>query len=180
MDLFDAFMGAVANPQQSASVDQLGGLLGTVQQLSGQNGIDPGMMQTVMSMVGGQVQSSLQEQHSTMGADHVQGLLNQFSGGGSASNAAVSTLLNPQMQQQLAGAIAQKTGLDPNMLIGLLPMLVPVAMQFLQGGAPAAPAGAAPTGGGNPLLNMFLDKNHDGNLDLGDAMGVAAQFMQNR
>jgi hypothetical protein len=27
---------------------------------------------------------------------------------------------------------------------------------------------------------MFLDKNHDGNLDLGDAMGVAAQFMQNR
>jgi hypothetical protein len=178
MDLFDAFMGAVANPQQSASVDQLGGLLGTVQQLSGQHGIDPGMMQTVMSMVGGQVQNSLQEQHSTMGADHVQGLLNQFSGGGSASNAAVSTLLNPQMQQQLAGAISQKTGLDPNMLLGLLPMLVPVAMQFLQAGHnPQAPAGAA---AGNPLLNMFLDKNHDGNLDLGDAMGLAAQFMQNR
>jgi hypothetical protein len=179
MDLFDAFMGAIDNPQQSASVDQLGGLLGTVQQLSGQNGIDPSMMQTVMSMVGGQVQSSLQEQNSTMGPDHVQSLLNQFSGGGSASNAAVSTLLNPQMQQQLAGAISQKTGLDPNMLIGLLPMLVPVAMQFLQGGAPAnANAGAA--AGGNSLLNMFLDKNHDGNLDLGDAMGVAAQFMQNR
>jgi hypothetical protein len=178
MDLFDAFMGAVANPQQSASVDQLGGLLGTVQQLSGQHGIDPGMMQTVMSMVGGQVQSSLQEQQSTMGADHVQNLLGQFSGG-SPSSAAVSTLLNPQMQQQLAGAISQKTGLDPNMLIGLLPMLVPVAMQFLQGGAPAAAPVGTPAGS-NPLLNMFLDKNHDGNLDLGDAMGVAAQFMQKR
>jgi hypothetical protein len=176
MDLFDAFMGAVADPQQSASVDQLGSILGTVQQLSGQHGIDPGMMQTVMSMVGGQVQSSLQEQQSTMGADHVQNLLGQFSGG-SPSNSAVSALMTPQIQQQLASAIAQKTGLDPNMLMGLLPMLVPVAMQFLQGGAPAAQAAPA---GGNPLLNMFLDKNHDGNLDLGDAMGVAAQFMQNR
>ncbi len=179
MDLFDAFMGAIDNPQQSASVDQLGGLLGTVQQLSGQNGIDPGMMQTVMSMVGGQVQSSLQEQQSTMGADHVQNLLGQFSGG-NPSSAAVSTLLNPSMQQQLAGAISQKTGLDSNMLLGLLPMLVPVAMQFLQGGAPAPATAGAAAGGGNPLLNMFLDKNHDGNLDLGDAMGVAAQFMQNR
>jgi hypothetical protein len=178
MDLFDAFMGAVANPQQSASVDQLGSILGTVQQLSGQHGIDPGMMQTVMSMVGGQVQNSLQEQHSTMGADHVQGLLGQFAGG-SPSSGAVSALMTPQIQQQLAGAIGQKTGLDPNMLLGLLPMLVPVAMQFLHAGAPtSAPAGAA--AGGNPLLNMFLDKNHDGNLDLGDAMGVAAQFMQNR
>jgi hypothetical protein len=177
MDLFDAFMGAVANPQQAASVDQLGGLLGTVQQLSGQNGIDPAMMQTVMSMVGGQVQNSLQEQHSTMGADHVQNLVGQFAGG-NASSGAVGALLNPQTQQQLAGAIGQKTGLDPNMLIGLLPMLVPVAMQFLNAGNNAsAPAGAA---AGNPLLNMFLDKNHDGNLDLGDAMGVAAQFMQNR
>jgi hypothetical protein len=177
MDLFDAFMGAVANPQQSASVDQLGGLLGTVQQLSGQHGIDPGMMQTVMSMVGGQVQNSLQEQHSTMGADHVQGLLGQFAGGNPGSGA-VASLMPPQVQQQLAGAIGQKTGLDPNMLIGLLPMLVPVAMQFLQAGNNAnAPAGAS---AGNPLLNMFLDKNHDGNLDLGDAMGMAAQFMQNR
>jgi hypothetical protein len=178
MDLFDAFMGAVANPQQSASVDQLGSILGTVQQLSGQHGIDPSMMQTVMSMVGGQVQSSLQDQHSTMGADHVQGLLGQFAGG-SPSNGAVSALMTPQIQQQLASAIGQKTGLDPNMLLGLLPMLVPVAMQFLQGGAPvAAPTGAPASG--NALLNMFLDKNHDGNLDLGDAMGVAAQFMQNR
>jgi hypothetical protein len=179
MDLFDAFMGAIDNPQQTASVDQLGGILNTVQQLGGQNGIDPSMMQTVMSMVGGQVQSSLQDQNSTMGPEHVQNLLGQFAGG-SASSAAVSALLNPQMQQQLAGAISQKTGLDANMIIGLLPMLVPVAMQFLQGGAPASvPAGAAPAGS-NPLLNMVLDQNHDGNLDLGDAMNVAAQFMQNR
>jgi hypothetical protein len=42
---------------------------------------------------------------------------------------------------------------------------------MLQGGASQS---------GNPLLNMFLDKNHDGQLDMGDAMGLAMQFMQNR
>jgi hypothetical protein len=52
-----------------------------------------------------------------------------------------------------------------------------LAMKFLQGGAPAAQAQAA---GGNSMLNMFLDKNNDGNVDLGDAMGLAMQYMQNR
>jgi Bacterial protein of unknown function (DUF937) len=178
MSLFDEFLGAVNNPGQQASVDQLGSLVGAVQQLSGQSGIDPGMMQTVMSMVGGQMQSSLQEQQSTMGADHVNSLVNQLGAGGT-NNPAMGMLFPPQVQQQLAGQISQRTGLDSNMIMGLLPMLVPIAMQFLQGGAMQSSA-AAPQSAGNPLLNMFLDKNNDGNLDLGDAMGLAAQFMQNR
>jgi hypothetical protein len=177
MNLFDAFLGAVNDPQQQASLDQLGGLVGTMQQLSGQNGIDPAMMQTVMSMVGGQVQSSLQEQQSTMGVEHVAGLMSQLSGG-NPSSAALGALMNPQTQQQLASQISQRTGLDGNMIMGLLPMLVPLAMQFLQGGAPAQAQPQAASG--NQLLNMFLDKNNDGNVDLGDAMGLAMQYMQNR
>jgi hypothetical protein len=55
---------------------------------------------------------------------------------------------------------------------------VPLAMQFLQGGAPAQAQPQAASG--NQLLNMFLDKNNDGNVDLGDAMGLAMQYMQNR
>jgi hypothetical protein len=177
MSLFDALLGAIENPQQQASMGDLGNLVGTMGQLSGQNGIDPGMMQTVMSMVGGQVRSSLQEQQASNGSEYVMGLVNQFSGM-SPNAGAVGALFSPQVQQQLAGAISQKTGLDGNMVAGLLPMLVPIALQFLQGGAsdPAAPAQSA----GNPLLNAFLDQNHDGNLDLGDAMNMAAQFMQNR
>lgn len=178
MNLFDAFASAIDNPNQSASIDQLGSILGAAQQISGQNGIDPAMMQTVMSMVGGQLQSSLQAQNAANGPEHVQNLLSQISGG-NPSSGAIGALLTPQIQQQLATGISQKTGLDANMILGLLPMLIPLAIQFLQGGAPAAQA-SAPASGSNPLLNMFLDKNNDGSLDLGDAMGLAAQFMQNR
>jgi hypothetical protein len=177
MNLFDAFASAIDNPNQAASIDQLGSILGAAQQISGQNGIDPAMMQTVMSMVGGQLQSSLQEQNAANGPEYVQNLLGQL-GGSNPNSGAIGALLSPQVQQQLATGIAQKTGLDANMILGLLPMLIPLAMRFIQGGAPTA--AEAPANGVNPLLNMFLDKNNDGNLDLGDAMGLAAQFMQNR
>ncbi|MBE9030631.1 hypothetical protein IQ266_12905 [filamentous cyanobacterium LEGE 11480] len=181
MSLFDAFMGAIDNPEQAASVNQLGSIVGTVQQLSGQNGIDPAMMQTVMSMVGGQVRSSLQEQRSTQGEPHVQNLIGQLSGA-TASSSALSSLFSPQIQQQLAQAVAQKTGLDANMIVGLLPMLVPLAMNFLQGGSMGGTqaAGAPQASAGNPLLNMFLDQDQDGDVDLGDAMNMASKFMQNR
>lgn len=175
MNLFDAFASAIDNPEQAASVDQLGNIVATVQQLSGQNGIDPAMMQTVMSMVGGQVRSSLQEKRTSQGDDYVQGLIGQLSGT-SASGTALGALLTPQLQQQLAGAIAQKTGLDANMIVSLLPTLVPLALQFLQGGAQGQPQAPA----SNPLLTMFLDQDQDGDLDLGDAMNMAARFLQNR
>ncbi|NJN48577.1 MAG: DUF937 domain-containing protein [Alkalinema sp. RL_2_19] len=179
MSLFDAFLGAIDNPEQAASVDQLGNIVGTVQQISGQNGIDPAMMQTVMSMVGGQVRSSLQDQRSTQGEDHVQNLISQLSGT-TASGAALGALFTPQMQQQVAGAISQKTGLDAGMIVALLPTLVPLAMQFLQGGAQGAAQTANSQANSNPLLTMFLDQDRDGDLDLGDAMNMAAKFMQNR
>jgi hypothetical protein len=180
MNLFDAFMGAVDNPNQAASVEQLGSIVGTVQQLSGQHGIDPAMMQTVMSMVGGQLRSSLQAQQTTMGPDHVQNLLSQLSAGntsaGNVGSSALESLLTPQMQQELAATISQKTGLDSSMILNLLPMLVPIVLQFLQGGA----QGNFQTSTNNPLLSMFLDQDRDGDFDIGDAMNMAARFMQNQ
>ena len=141
--------------------------------LSGQNGMDPAMTQTVMSMLGGAVQSGLQDHNDANGFDATQDLVQQLGSSATANPNAIASLIPMDMQQQICGAIAQQTGLDAGMVQGMLPSLIPVAMQMLQGGA-------AQGGGGNPLLNMFLDKNHDGNLDMGDAMGLAMQFMQNR
>ncbi len=179
MSLFDQLLGAIENPQQQASVGDLGNLVGAVQQLSGQHGVQPDMMQTMLSLVGGQVRSSLQDQHAANGTEHVAGLVNQFSGM-SPNAGAVGALMTPQIAQQLAGMISQKTGVDSTMVMALLPTLVPIALQLIQSGAHTPAAAGAQAAGGNPLLNAFLDKNHDGNLDLGDAMGLAAQFMQNR
>jgi hypothetical protein len=189
MSFFDQILSAIENPQQQASPDQLGGILGTVDQLSGSNGIDPAMMQTVMSLVGGAVQSSLQEQQSTMGSDHVMGLLNQF-GGTSHNPNALEAVLNPGMQQQVASGISQRTGLDTGMILGLLPVLVPVVLNLINGGAQQGGGmgnmggGAMPqqqtSTGGNPLLNAFLDSDRSGTVDLGDALSMASQYLRNR
>jgi hypothetical protein len=189
MSLFEQILGAVASSQQQGSASELGSILGMAQQLSGNHGVDPAMMQMLVSAVGGHVQSSLQDQHASYGGDHVQSLVNQFSGT-SASSQALSAVFGGG-EQQVASAISQRTGMDPSLVMSLLPTLVPLVLGMLNQGAPVqggdamgAAMGAlgAVTGGGgsassNPVLNMFLDKNHDGNVDLGDAMGLAAQFL---
>ena len=173
MSLFDQILGAVNNPGQQGSMDQLGSLVNMAQQVSGQHGMDPAMTQTVMSMLGGAVQSGLQDHNDANGFEATQDLVQQLGSSATANPNAIASLIPMDVQQQICGAIAQQTGLDAGMVQGMLPSLIPVAMQMLQGSA-------AQGGASNPLLNMFLDKNHDGNLDMGDAMGLAMQFMQNR
>jgi hypothetical protein len=185
MSFFDQILTAIADPNQPASADGLGSILGAVQQASSQHGVEPDMMQSVVSLLGGAVQSSLQDQQDAHGSDHVMGLLNQFSGGGS-NTGAMNALFSPDMQQQVAGGISQKTGLDASVILGLLPMLLPVVLNLIQGGGQQ---GGAMGGGmtaqsaaaaGNPLLNAFLDRDHSGSVDLGDALNMASQYLQNR
>lgn len=172
MSLFDALLGAVNDPSQAASMDQLGGLVNVVQQVAGSNGLDPATTQTLMSMVGSAVQSGLQDHSSTHGVDATQNLVQEFSSGSNAS--AIAALIPPEIQAQVAGTIAERTGLDAGLVQSMLPSLIPVVLNMIQGGSIQNGAGT------NPLLNLFLDSNRDGNLDVGDAMNLAMQFMQNR
>ena len=176
MNLFDAVLGAVNNPNQQASADQLGNLVGMVQQVSGNHGMDAATTQSVMSMVGNAVQSGLQDHIQANGMDSTQNLVDQISRG-NAGTEAIASLIPPDVQQQVSSAIASKTGLDSGMIQSMLPSLIPIVLGMLQSGAPQT---GAQSPGNNPLLNMFLDANHDGNLDVGDAMGLAMKFVQNR
>ncbi|PSB28058.1 DUF937 domain-containing protein [Stenomitos frigidus] len=170
MGLFDAVLSAVSNPGQQASPGQLGAILSTVQQLSSNHGIDAGTTQTLVSVVGGYVQSALQQQQSAAGTEQVQSTVNQYSGTG-ANPQAVEAVLGPAMQQQVVQDLIQRTGLDPQTVESLLPTLVPLALNFLQSGQHTGNPQA-----GNPVLTAFLDGNHDGSLDLGDALNMAGQF----
>ena len=171
MGLFDQILASVSDPNQQGSTDQLGGILSTVQQLSGQHGADSSTMQTLMSVVGGYVQSSLQQTRETAGPDQAQALVNQF-GGTSHNSQAVGAVLNPIMQQQMVQDLMQRTGLSPQTIESMLPVLIPLVLNLLQGGNNTQNPQA-----GNSLLNTFLDGNHDGNLDLGDALSMASKFM---
>lgn len=172
MSLFDQIMSAVANPQQQGSTDQLGNILGVAQQVAGNQGLDSGATQAIMSLLGGHVRSSLQNTQANQGSGQAQMLVNQYAGLGSNSQA-VNALFPGAMQQQVAESIAQRTGLNSGIIQSMLPVLVPLVLNMLQSGASAQGTQA---GGGNPVLNAFLDADRDGDVDIGDMMGMAGQF----
>lgn len=176
MSLFDQILSAVANPQQQASPDQLGSILGTVQQVAGNQGLDSNATQAVMSLLGSHVRSSLQNQQAAQGSGYVQSLVNQFAGLGNNPQA-VSALFPGGAQQQVSENIAQQTGLNAGTIQSLLPILVPIVLNLLQSGSMQQ---STPSGGGNPVLNAFLDADRDGDVDVGDVMGMAGQFLNQR
>jgi uncharacterized protein YidB (DUF937 family) len=167
MSLFDAIAGAIANPDQQGSTDQLGSILGAVQAIAGSQTGDPSNSSTLMSAVGSAVQSALQNHQSSVGTEGVEDLINQHAGSG-ASPDAVQALFGGQAQQ-VVEQIAQSTGIDASQIGSMLPSLLPQVLQLLQSGSSNS--------GGNPVLNMFLDSNQDGNVDLGDLMSQAGRFL---
>ncbi|MGG6269188.1 DUF937 domain-containing protein [Leptolyngbya sp. AN03gr2] len=175
MSLFDQIMSAVANPQQQASTNQLGSILGMAQQLTGNQGLDSNATQAVMSLLGSHVRSSLQNQQASQGSGHVQSLVNQFAGLGSNPQA-VSALFPGGAQQQVSENIAQQTGLNAGTIQSMLPVLVPLVLNLLQSGSVQQGGQSA----GNPVLNAFLDADRDGDVDMGDVMGMAGQFLNQR
>ncbi|BAZ52438.1 hypothetical protein NIES4103_50990 [Nostoc sp. NIES-4103] len=173
MGLFDQIIGAVSNPNQQGSLGQIGNIINAVDQLSDRTGADPSTIQSVLGVVGNYVRSSLQEKQATGGNEQAQALVNQYSGT-SPNPEAVDSLFSPAMQQQVAEVAAQRTGLDAGIIQQLLPLAVPVVLNFLQSGANAQ----NPQGGGNPVLNSFLDADRDGDVDIADAIQLASQYIR--
>ena len=94
MGLFEQIIGAVANPNQQGNIGQIGSIMNTVQQLSNSSGADSDTMQSVFSIVGGQVRSALQQKRDTDGNEAAEAVVNQF-GGTSANPSAVASLFSP-------------------------------------------------------------------------------------
>jgi hypothetical protein len=145
-------------------LDNLINIATTVKRLGNGIGADSSTMLSVLSVVGKQVQSSLQAKQTSNGSESVQDLVNQFAGT-SADSQAVDTLFSPDIQAEVAENAAQGTSLDVSTIQQLLPSLVPLILSFLQSG-------------GNPLLNQFLDADGDGDVDIADAIKLASRFLR--
>jgi hypothetical protein len=178
MGLFDQIAGAIANPQTQANSNQLGSLIGAVQQFTGGQATNPSQTQALMSVVGSFVRSSLQQQRNTQGAQQVEQIVNHYSGTNPNAEA-VQALLSQEQQQQLTQTAVQKTGLDPEMIQSMLPVLIPIALNFLKMGESGAASQASSTSqaGGNGVLNSFLDADGDGDVDMGDMLANAQRFL---
>jgi hypothetical protein len=171
MGLFDQVVSALNNPNQEASSDQLGSILSVVGQLSGNQGLDAASTQTLLSVVGQHVRGALNEKRQTGGQGLAESLVTQFSGT-QANPDAVANLFSQREQTATVQDAASKTGIDPQTIQALLPLLIPVVLKFLQQGNTTQTAA-----GGNSVLSTFLDSDGDGDTDIGDAISIAGRFL---
>lgn len=170
MALFDQILGAINNPSQQASTDQLSSILGMVQQAASSQGVDPSTNQAMLSMVGGYVRSALQQKQAEGGRGQVEAIVNQFAG--VSPNLAIQALFPPQQQQQIVAAISQRTGVPAGTVQTMLPVVVSSVINLLHSGATNQNAQ-----GSNNILNAFVDSDNDGDVDIGDAMSIASRFL---
>jgi hypothetical protein len=171
MGLFDQVMNAIADPKRQASAGKMSEILGAAKQVAQQNNADSSTMQQAMSVIGGFVRTSLKEKQQTQGDQAAQDLIEQ----GAANGAAViPQLFNSAQMSEMITAVTQKTNLNANQVQGILPMVVPLVMQFLNSGSPKQ---GMPAVGNNPVLTAFLDSDSDGDVDMGDMLGMAGKFM---
>ena len=171
MSLFNQILQAIDNPEREASTNQLGSILDTVQQLSGNYQVNPNEVQSAMSIVGNYTRSVLQQQRNQGGDSQVNQLLNQF--GGNRANTAVLNALfgSPQLQTMIA-QISRRTGLNAGTIQAMLPILVPLVLNLLRTGNKRNNIT-----GSNPVLNSFLDADADGDIDLNDVMNLASRHL---
>ncbi|NET29598.1 hypothetical protein [Okeania sp. SIO1I7] len=173
MGLFDQIVGAINNPNQEASTNQLSSILGTVQQLSGNLGGDSGATQVAMSILGGHVRSALQQKREESGNGAVQAIINQFAGT-DPNPQAVASLFSANQITEIVQSISEKTGFDLSQIQNLLPTLVPLILNLLKTGNDTQ----NPNQASNNVLNSFLDADGDGDVDISDMMGMASRFLK--
>ncbi|MBO9997484.1 MAG: DUF937 domain-containing protein [Cyanobacteria bacterium SID2] len=172
MGLFDRIANAINDPNLQASASQLGSIVNTFQNSSDREGLDPATTQVLMSAIGQQVRSTLREKRGQEGESAVQALVNQFAGT-DANRQAVQSLFSPQQQDRVVEQTAGQTGVNADTIRALLPVLVPLVLNFLKTGAsnPNSETEA------NPVLSGFLDSDGDGDVDMGDVLRMASQFV---
>ncbi|MGF1538193.1 MAG: DUF937 domain-containing protein [Elainellaceae cyanobacterium] len=177
MGLFDQVVGALDNPQQQASAGDLSSILGAVQQIAGSQGTSASNVETLMSIVGQYARSSLKETSQTAGRDQAEDLVDRFAGTNPSMDA-MQALFSARQREEIADTASQRTGLNRDMVLSLLPIVVPIVLKFLKTGSSAE--GVSRQSQSNSVLSMFLDSDRDGDVDLGDAISMAGRYLSNR
>jgi hypothetical protein len=169
MGLFFDLLSSINNPNQAGSVEQLSQITNNINDIASNNNIDPSTMQGVMSSLGPVLGTFLKEKG--VGDNNpLDNIVGQFTGGGTGLPGGLG--LESMMAGPLINTISEKTGLDRNLLETVVPKLIPVVMNLLNMGKTTGGVG-----GGNPLVNAFLDSDKDGDVDLGDVFKFANRFM---
>ena len=171
MSFFQTILDSIENPNHAGTQQDLSGLLNVAQALPLGQGAKQNL-QPILGVLGAHLQDALNQQHQSSGQGAVQQTVTNLSQPG-VSVGQVQNLFGQERFNGLITEISKRTGLSPQLILGLLPMLIPALMKLLATGNhqsdPQAP---------NPVLNNFLGSSQNGGALLTEAFELASRFLQ--
>jgi hypothetical protein len=170
MNLFQTVLQSIENPDHVGSQQDLHGLLNFAQLLPGVQGAEQ-QVQPILGILGSHLQDALNEQQQNNGQAAVQQTVSNLSVSGAGVQEIIS-LFGQERFNALMGEISKRTGLDSQVILQFLPMLIPVVMRLLATGTHQTNPQAQ-----NPVLNNFLGSNQNGGTLLTEAFQLASVFL---
>jgi hypothetical protein len=171
MSFFQTILDSIENPNHAGSQQDLSGLLNVAQALPLGQGAQQNL-QPILGVLGAHLQDVLNQQQQNSGQAAVQQTVTNLSQPGVGVQQ-VQNLFGQERFNGLIDEISQRTGLNSQLVLGVLPMLIPVLMKLLATGNhqsdPQAP---------NPVLNNFLGSSQNGGALLTEAFQLASRFLQ--
>lgn len=189
MNFFDALVSSIQDPQAGTQQTDLQGLLAALTRGPGQSSpaaLPAGAAEGLAGAIGGFLKPALREAGQTGGMEGIDALLGSLKQNAGSPQQLERTLGRDRMEEMVNQA-RQKSGLSPDTIMSMLPVILPALVSLLQSGArrpaPAAQSGVTtddPLGGiaSNPLLKSFMDSDGDGDVDMADLVAMGSKFLR--
>ena len=188
MNLFDTVLASLNDPSRETQMSDL-------DKLSSAFGSGGSSTNQIASLLGGFLKPMLREQQAVAGPEGVDSLLQELKQSAHSPDQ-LRQVIGSERMDQMVGQAEQKTGLDANSILRLLPIVLPAIIGLFQSGRPTAASSAAgapreaslPSGTGaagaqtgaqtNPILSQFLDSDGDGDVDMQDLVRLTSVFLR--
>jgi hypothetical protein len=170
MSLFDSIISAIQSPQHAGSNQDLQSLSNVASMIPGLQGAGQ-QIQPILNVLGPHLQDVLNQQKQTEGAAAAQQTVTNLSQQG-VSVQELQNLFGADRFNGIISEISQATGLNSQLILSALPVVVPVIMQVLATGTHQTNSQAP-----NQVLNQFLGGQNGGAL-LNEVFQLTSQFMK--
>jgi hypothetical protein len=170
MSLFQAIIDSISNPQHAGSNSDLQALTNLAQLIPGVQDTEQ-HVKLILDVLGPHLQDVLNSQQQTQGQAVTQQTVANLSQPGVGVQE-LQNLFGADRFSGIIGEITSRTGLDQQVILGALPIVVPIIMKLLAGGTNQSDSQAP-----NPVLSSFLGGQNGGAL-LTEAFSLASQFMK--
>jgi hypothetical protein len=170
MSLFDSIISAIQSPQHAGSNQDLQSLSNVASMIPGLQGAGQ-QIQPILNVLGPHLQDVLNQQKQTEGAAAAQQTVTNLSQQG-VSVQELQNLFGADRFNGIISEISQATGLNSQLILSALPVVVPVIMQVLATGTHQTNSQAP-----NQVLNQFLGGQNGGAL-LNEVFQLASRFIK--